>query len=731
MTQSGVLSRRIFLKVSASAAGGVLLGLRALPLEAAGDADAAAATQWLNIWVAVDPDGSVTVTVPKVEQGQGIRTALPMILADEMDTSWDRVAIELAPFRWDGRYGWQGVGGSTSVWTLWGPLRHAGAAAREMLKAAAAARMGVPVGECTTSEGAVIHSPTGRRVGYGEVAGDAAAQAPPRELPFKDSSAFTIIGTDRNLRGSLELAVGSAAYGSDVRVEGMAFAAMARAPSLGARARVVRDQAARQVAGVEAVVTVRHSDYPDMLEEGVAVLARDTWSALKGRERLEVEWEEGPGAEESTEGLFARFRELTDRPGSVLRNDGDFDAAMSEAVVTCDAAYEQPLLAHVPMDPGAFFADVRADRAVFRGPMQAPEDVATIARRITGLPRDAIEVQMYRQGGSFGRRLVSDAAAEAIALSKEAGRPVKVMWTRDDDLRHGTYRPTSCHRLTAGMDGQGRVVAWRHRQASTSRYGYQDATQHPAASEFYPDDPPARMVPNFRLEYTPVDSLVPRGPWRSVIHSHCAFAVESFTDELAHAAGVDPLELRLRILGDDRGLPYADHGGPVLDTGRLRRVLERAAEAAGWGRPVADGVGLGLAGRFTFGSYAAQVAEISVDDSGRVTVHRVVVAIDVGVPVNPNGIRAQVEGGVAFGLSAALYNQVRVERGGVVESGFHDHPIVRFRQMPDVEVHIVGGEHPPRGAGETAVPLVAPAVANAIFAVTGVRLRRPPLTLQG
>jgi isoquinoline 1-oxidoreductase beta subunit len=728
MTIPRTFSRRSFLVASTSAAGGLLLSIRVFPADAGAKVAPSLAPHWLNLWVGIDPDGTVTISVPKIEQGQGVRTSIPMILADELDAPWDDVVVDLAPLRGDAAYGWQGVGGSTTIWTLWEPLRQAGATAREMLKVAGALQWEGEPSECHTQEGWVVHPPTGRRLSYGALARAASEQPVPRDPPLKDPSEFRIIGTSRDLMESRQLAEGSAGFCTDVREEGMAFAAIARAPAIGARVVAVSEEGAVAVTGVEAVVPVHRTAHPMILADGVAVLADNTWSALKGRERLEVEWEESEGREESSHGLLERFRELVDRPGEVIREDGDFDGAIRGAALIHEADYEAPFLAHAPMDPGSFYADVREDRVVFRGPMQAPEDVAGIAAQITGLPPQAVDVQMHRQGGSFGRRLSSDGAAEAIARSKAAGRPVKMVWTREDDLRYGTFRPTSRHRLMAGLEPGGKVIAWRHRQASTSRYGYQDSSRHPASSEFYPDDPPAGMVPNYRLEYTPVDSLIPRGPWRSVIHSQGAFAVESFTDEVAHAAGQDPLELRMRLLGEDRELPYSDHGGPVLDTGRLRRVLEAAAERAGWGRYREDDRALGIAGRFTFGSYAAQVAEVSVDGAGRVTVHRVFAAIDAGIPVNPRGLRAQVEGGVAFGLSAALFNEIHVDAGRVRETNFHDHPILRFSQMPEVEIHIVDSPHAPKGAGETSVPPVAPAVANAIYSATGVRIRKPPFS---
>jgi isoquinoline 1-oxidoreductase beta subunit len=498
-----------------------------------------------------------------------------------------------------------------------------------------------------------------------------------------------------------------------------------RAP-LGARPIAIRDTAARQVPGVRDVIPLDASAHQSILAHGVAVVADSTWAALQGRRALAIEWSHSP--EPSTEELQRRLRDRVNAPAKPVRNDGDFDQAIAQALRTLDAQYEVPFLAHAPMEPGNCFADVRADRVVIRAPLQDPVEAQDIAATLTGLPASAISVEPARLGGGFGRRLSSDYAAEAVALGLKVGAPIQIVWTREDDIRFDLYRPIAVHRLWAGLDAAGRITAWKHRQVSTSRYGHQAPERPPESSEFYRDDPPAHLVPNYRLEYAPMDSLIPRGAWRSVVHSGNAFVVQCFLDELAHAAGQDPVEFRLQLLGEDRDLPYADHGGPVLNTGRLRRVLEVVADAAGWGKGSTADRAWGVAAHFTFGSYAAQAVQVSVENR-IVQVHRVVAAIDCGFPVNPAGIRQQVVGGMVYGLTATLFGQITFRDGRVQQGNFNDYEMLRMDRMPDVDVHIVPSQAAPKGTGETSVPPIAPAVANAVFAATGVRVRTLPLKI--
>jgi isoquinoline 1-oxidoreductase beta subunit len=733
------VSRRSFVRIASSATGGLIAwvwlpgcnapgqnavqGGPRFDTNAAGQAEEIA----LGAYFRIEPDGELVVVAPKIEMGQGTYTSLPMILADELDADWAAVTVRPALLD-ENVYGWQGAGGSTSIWESWETLRNAAAAVREMLVQAAAARWNVPGSELTTQQSRVLHAASDRSLSYGELAGEVAGQPVPRAPRLKDPSEFRIIGTPRAQVGLREIVTGRVPYGYDTRAEGMLRACVERAPVFGAEPESIDEVAARSVEGVRAVVPIDRRAHESLLAHGVAVLADSTWAAMQGRRALRIEWK-GGSPDESSDRLSRTFAATIAQQGKVLRNDGDVDTALRNAAQRIEAVYELPFLAHAPMEPGNCFADVRADSVLIRGPLQDPGEAITIATQLTGVPRAQVRVELTRLGGGFGRRLWSDYAAEAVLLSMQAKAPVHVVWTREDDIRFDYYRPAAMHRLIAGLDSAGRVTAWLHRQASTSRYASQPwRNVPPESSEFYVDDPPAAMVPNYRIEYAPVDSAVPRGAWRSVIHSGNAFVVQSFIDELAHAAGRDPVEFRLQLLGEGRDLPYSEHGGPVLSTARLRRVLEIAAENAGWDSPPPANHARGIAAHFTFGGYAAQVAEVSVAEDGRVRVHRMSAAIDCGIPVNPSGIRAQVEGCIVFGLSAALAGEITVQNGGVQQSNFHDYPMLRIDRMPAIDVHIVESREPPRGTGEISVPPVAPALANAIFAATGVRLRRPPFT---
>jgi isoquinoline 1-oxidoreductase beta subunit len=446
---------------------------------------------------------------------------------------------------------------------------------------------------------------------------------------------------------------------------------------------------------------------------------------MKGRDALRVTWEKHNAERVDSTALDADFAAAVTRPGTIIRNDGDVDAALRSASRIVSAEYDLPFLAHAAMEPLHYLADVRADRAELWGSTQVPGSIAGRAASITGLPASAITVHIPRSGGGFGRRLMDDYAGEAIYLSHAVKRPVKVVWTRDDDFKHDFYRPAGRHRLDAAI-ADGRVTGWHHHIANTSRYGYAQNGRPPGSSEMYPDDFPAGSIPNLRYEYSLIASSVGAGAWRATLHSANAFAIESFVDEIAHALGRDPVELRLELLATPRKLSYRDHGGPVFDTGRLAGVIRLAAQRAGWPRPSAAERALGVAAHFTFGSYAAHVVEVSVE-RGAIKVHRVVAALDCGPVVNLSGAEAQVVGGVIDGLSSALYGEITVRDGIASAGSFNDYRLLRMGEAPPVSVHFIQSDEDPRGLGEPPLPPVAPAVANAVFSLTGRRLRRLPL----
>jgi isoquinoline 1-oxidoreductase beta subunit len=657
---------------------------------------------------------------------------MAMILAEELEADWSRVRIVQATL--DPKYGDQVTGGSSSVRDSLLMLRKAGAAAREMLRAAAAEKWQVPASECTAREGAVVHAPSGRRLGYGELATKAAAMPVPQDPPLKKATDFRIVGTPVARVDGPRIVTGAAQYGLDFTVPGMLYAAIARPPVFGGRVKGFKAEAAKRIPGVRGVVEVPRTELPIPFEGtrgrpghqhflwgGLAVVADSTWAALQGRRALELEWDEGPAASESTAGMRSAFQDAAARPGQVVRNDGDAAAVFERALHKVEAVYELPFLAHAPMEPPNCTALVGDGRCEIWGPMQNPGGVQAALKLALGLPDSAITIHITLLGGGFGRRLNVDFPVEAALVSRAVKAPVKVVWTREDDLAHDYYRPATYHRMRGALDGQGRVVAWWHHIVSPSVDAFYEGQVSPDAggAQIVGPGMPAGTVPNFRIEYTHVPSAVPRGWWRAVDDTFNNFVVQSFVDELAAAARKDPLALRHELIG---GTPAQS---ARVDPARLRRVFDLAAEKGGWGSALPAGRGRGMAGVFGWGSYVAYVAEVSVS-SGSVRVERVVAAVDCGQVVNPDMVVAQVEGGIVFGLSAALKGEITVEDGRVQQTNFDNYPVLRIHEMPQVEVHILPSTASPGGMGEPPVPAIAPAVTNAVFAATGKRLRRLP-----
>jgi isoquinoline 1-oxidoreductase beta subunit len=714
------LRRRDFLKVISTAGAGLVIGFhlpaRRIP---GGQAETSSEAFAPNAWVQVAPEGKITLWVHRSELGQGVSTSLPMILAEELEADWALVEVKQAPY--DKRFGDQGTGGSTSVRTSWEPLRKAGATAREMLVTAAAQTWGVEKSSCRADKGSVVHTPTNRRLAYGALAEPASKLPVPIEVSLKDPKDFRIIGASVRRTDAPAKVDGSAVFGIDVRPPGMLHAGVVRCPVFGGKLTSFDATKSKAVPGVRQVM---------QLGNRIAVVADNTWAALKGREALEVRWDEGLSGLESPESLRQQFEELTAKPAKVFRNDGDVEAALARATKKIDAVYELPYISHAPMEPPNCTAAVQKDRCEVWAPTQSPEWVHGAAKRITGLPDEAIRVNVMLSGGAFGRRWFPSEVEDALEISKALSTPVQVLWTREDDIQHDFYRPASYHRMSAGLDGQGWPIAWMHRYASTSIMGsFQSESPYPEAMELegVVDFPYA--VPNVHVEYAPATSAVPRGWLRSVAHTYTAFVVQSFLDELAVAGGKDPYEFRLHLLREPRKIPVPGGGDERIDTEKLRGVLELAAKKAVWGKRVEKGRGRGVAHHYSFNTYVAQVAEVAVTPEGSVRVERVVCAVDCGTIVNPDGVRAQLEGGIIYGLSAALKGEITVRSGRVDQSNFDDYEVLSMAEAPVIEVYFVPSTAPPTGVGEPGFPPIAPAVCNAIFAATGKRIRKLPVRL--
>ncbi len=705
------LPRRDFLKVWAAAGGGLVLGFH-LPFGGEAVAQAAGKPFTPNAFIRIGTDDLVTVVVGKAEMGQGVFTALPMLIAEDLEADWTKVRVESAPV--DPAYnhpafGMQMTGGSTSVWSSWEQMRKAGATAKAMLIAAAAATWKVDPSSLRAEKGFVIHDASSRRLSFGALAETAATMTPPKDVVLKDAKDFKIVGKPTRRLDTPEKVNGKAQFGLDVTVPGMLVALIQRPPVFGGKALKVDDTKTKAVPGVIAI------GQPSF---GVVVVAKGFWAAKKGRDALQVQWDDGPNAALSTDALREEFRALAKTPGVVAKKEGDAAAVLAGAAKKLEAEYEVPYLAHAMMEPLNCVVDLRPDSCeIWTGTQFQTMDRAAAAE-VAGLKPEQVQIHTTLLGGGFGRRATprSDFIREAVEIAKVVKAPVKVMSTREDDIKGGFYRPMWHDRIAAGLDAGGKPVAWTHTIVGQSilagtpfesmvKGGIDDASVEGAADLAY-------AVPNLYVDLHSPRPGVPVLWWRSVGHSHTAFVVESFIDELAHAAGKDPFEYRRALLGSQP---------------RHKGVLELAAAKAGWGKPLPAGRARGIAVHASFGSFVAQVAEVSMSPRGQVKVHRVVAAVDCGQYVNPDTIAAQIEGGVAFGLSAALHGQITLKGGRVVQSNFHDYEVLRLNEMPEVEVHILPSGEKPGGVGEPGVPPVAPAVANAIFALTGSRVRRLPI----
>jgi isoquinoline 1-oxidoreductase beta subunit len=708
------ISRRDFITAGMLIGGGLVLGIY-FDLRDAGAEEGKPGMRFRpNAFIRIGRDEEVTIIVNKSEMGQGVYTSLPMLVAEELEADWKKVRVEPAPVNpvynhtlW----GIQATGGSTSVRTSWDQMLKAGAAARIMLITAAADTWKVEPSSCKAEKGFVLHPESKRRISYGMLTDKASQLCPPEYVALKKPKDYTIVGKPAKRLDTPEKTRATAVFGIDVNVPGMLTAVVARSPVFGGTVKSYKDDKAKAVPGVRSVVQIG---------SGVAVAADDFWSAKLGRDALEIIWDEGPLAGFDTPEQRVRYAELAKSPGTIAREEGDPDGAFADADRQMTAEYEVPYLAHAPMEPLNALVDLHEDNScdIWTGTQFQTID-RNSAAGVLGLDREKVRLHTTFLGGGFGRRANphSDFVKEAAQVAKAVKKSVKVIWTREDDIRGGYYRPMWYDRISAGLDQKGNLTAWKHTivgQSIVQGTTFESALVKEGVDETSVEG--AKDIP-YDIPHIRVDLHTPHYPipvlwWRSVGHSHTAFVVETFIDEVAYAAGKDPFEFRRGLLGRNQ---------------RRKAVLERAAEKAGWGRSLPEGRGRGIAVHKSFGSYVAQVAEVSVSKEGEVRVHKVVCAVDCGKTVNPDTIEAQMESGIVFGLSAALFSEITFKNGRVQQSNFNNYKIARMRHMPDVEVHIISSRQAPGGIGEPGVPPIAPAVANAVFAVTGKRLHHLPI----
>jgi isoquinoline 1-oxidoreductase beta subunit len=706
------LSRRSFLRAGAAAGGGLMLNLH-LPF-ANGEAEAAAEGDGFapNAFIRIADDGQIVLTMPYVEMGQGIYTAIPMLIAEELEVDLKQVRLEHAPpdeklYGNPSLGGVQATGGSTTIRASWKPLRQAGAIARTMLVSTAAKRWNVDPASCRAQSGEVLHAPTGRRVKYGELAADAAHMPVPESVALKPPEEFRLIGTPAKRLDTPAKVNGTAVYGIDVRPPGVKIATLAQSPVFDGRVKSVDDAAALAVKGVRQIVR---------LDDAVAVVADHMGAAKKGLAALVIEWDDGPHAKLNTQDIVGELEKATLNSGPVAQHIGNSDEAMASAVTKVEATYQVPFLAHATMEPMNCTVHVRKDGCEVWVGTQVAARAQAAAAKTAGLPLDKVVVHNHLIGGGFGRRLEIDGVIRAVQIAQHLDGPVKVIWTREEDIQHDMYRPYFLDRISAGLDEKGMPVAWNHRLAGSSviarwlppvfKNGLDPDTTNGAINLIY-------ALPNLHVEYLRVEPPgIPTAFWRSVGPSHNVFVTESFIDELAATAKQDAVAYRRALLDKSP---------------RAKAVLALATDKAGWGQPLPQGVGRGVSVQSAFATYMAQVAEVEVSKDGAVRVRRVVCAVDCGTVVNPDTVQAQIQSAVIFGITAALYGEITLKDGRVEQTNFDTYQMLRINEAPAIEVHIVQSFEPPGGMGEPGTSALVPAVTNAIFAATGKRLRKLPI----
>jgi isoquinoline 1-oxidoreductase beta subunit len=700
------LSRREFVAAGVAAGAGLVIGFY-LPHKGASQAEVFSPNAYLRI----TPDNKVTIVVARSEMGQGVRTALPMILAEELEADWKQIEVEQAGA--STLFGDQTTGGSASIRTTWDPMRKAGAAAREMLISAAALNWGVPRGSCAAENGSIKHAASNRSFTYGELVRKAATLPIPTDVTLKQNKDYKIVGQRLPRVDSPSKVKGEAVFGIDFRLPGMKFVLLARCPVIGGKVSSFGDKDSKKISGVSFVGKIG--------ESAVAVVADSVWGAMEGRRLLNVTWDEGPNKDLNTAAVTASLKQAASKKGANLYSAGDASKAAGRRI---SAEYELPFMAHAPMEPGNCTAHYQGAKCELWAPTQVPQDCRDSVATAIGLDPDLVKVNVTLMGGGFGRRLEHDYAVEAALVSKAINAPVKVIWTREDDMRFSPYRPASLHQLNATLDGSGFPAALTHRIVSPSISGQKG---QPTPGNVDPDLPdeagPVYGIPNYSVEYVMAETPVPLGWMRSVYALQAAFALESFIDELAVAAGKDPMQYRLHLLEKDQDLQYFT---TTWKTARMRGVLQLAAEKSGWDKPLPTGRFRGVACFGCFASYMAEVVEISMEND-QPRVHRVVAVVDCGQVINPAILEQQIQGGIVYGLGNALRAKITIEKGRVVQGNFDDYAPLRMEETPSVEVFAVASTETPTGIGEPSVPPIAPALCNAIYAATRKRIRALPI----
>lgn len=713
-----MINRREFIQLTAAGSLGLVIGI---PLHSR-TADAAVS---LHPLIRIGTDDGVTLYAQNPEMGQGVKTALPMIIAEELDIDWSTVEVRQAD--WDPRLENQFSGGSLSIRLNYDAMRRAGATARAMLLAAAAQRLGRDVGSLKTEQGHVIDASGSIRLSYGELAELAATMPVPNDPPLKDAAAFRLVGQSLPDFDQQAIIRGQQVFSLDLRLPGMLYASVVRCPCADGQPLSFDDSEAKTVPGVVGFHLLRNTEHggriilpncPNFVS-GVAVLADNTWSAMTAARKLKVDWQL-PEARDDSEALMRQFERALDGELEVVRSDGDVAAETTGHRI--DASYRLPFLAHVPMEPMNCTAQVQGTTAEVWAPTQNPPMAAEAVAKILGIDQDNVTIHVMRSGGAFGRRYYADFIMDTVLLSRHFERPVKVVWTREDDIRYDYFRPASAQRVRAATDGEHRLSHWQQQVASHPRETFLERDGSVAEIANY--EFPAGFVPNLSFEYAPVAARVALGQWRATEHSSNVFVVSSAIDELAHAAGIDTVRFWLTLVGEEQFVQVREDF--LFDASRLRKVIETAAARSGWGEALPPGRGRGFAASYNQGAWVAEVAEITFM-GGELSIDRITCAVDCGLVINPQGARNQVVGGIVEGLSAALHGRISVRDGMVEQSNFHDYRFSRIDEIPEIDVHFIDSADAPRGLGEGPLPPVAPAICNAIFAATGERIRSLPI----